>query len=355
MIEILDLSNTLHQQSYNKLLWSISNKRPYDSLDFFINFSSGLNNLICICFHESDQLFLLPGYLKPIHGYNGFVDFISPYGYSGPIISKDVDDVFIINAWNEVEKYFKTINAVTCFLRLSLDANLIGFKGEIQPTMKNIKGQILPEETQWVSFDHKVRKNVNKALREGLIIKICFGNEMTDSDLSDFHLVYLDTMVRNNAQNNFYYSLEAFKNFTAGSGNLCLFSLIYDNNRVVSVEMVLVADETIYSFLGGTLSDSFDKRPNDLLKFGLINWARNHGIKYFVLGGGYGSEDGIFKYKKAFFPNDVVEYNTGRWIISEQSYSDISHDAKNKYNANNHFSEEFESKDYFPVYRKYIN
>ena len=119
--------------------------------------------------------------------------------------------------------------------------------------------------------------------------------------------------------------------------------------------MALISDDSIFSFLGGTLSDSFEKRPNDYLKFELINWARMNGIKFFVLGGGYGSEDGIFNYKKAFFPNDVVDYYTGRWIISAQIYTDILDDVRTKYEAENSISEVFNNKDFFPAYRKYMN
>ena len=102
------------------------------------------------------------------------------------------------------------------------------------------------------------------------------------------------------------------------------------------------------------LGDYFEKRPNDLLKSELIKWARTNEIKYFVLGGGYGSEDGIFRYKKAFFPNDVVDFNTGRWVINNQLYSEILIEAKAKYEAENGVSEEFNEKDFFPAYRKYM-
>ena len=355
MIKILDLNIALDRQIYNEALLSIGYKSPYDSLDFFYNFSNGFENLICICCKESDKLFLLPGYLKPIPGFDGFKDFSSPYGYSGPIISKNADDLFVKLSWCEVERYFKSANTVSCFLRIGLEHKMVGFPGEIYPTLKNIKGIILSEERQWLEFEHKVRKNVNKAIREGLESKIVFGHELNDKDFSDFYAIYKETMVRNNAQNNFLYSIETFKNFVNGCGDLCLFSFIYDNYKAVSVEMALLSDDSIFSFLGGTLSDSFEKRPNDFLKIGLINWARNNKVKYFVLGGGYGSEDGIFKYKKAFFPNDVVDFYTGRWIISLPFYDDILLKVKSKYNANNDLLEEFESKDFFPAYRKFIN
>jgi len=293
--------------------------------------------------------------LKAIPGFDGFKDFSSPYGYSGQIISKNADEDFIKKSWVEVEEYFKWANTVSCFLRIGLDRQMTGFPGEILPTLKNIKGNIVAEDEQWLGFEHKVRKNVKKAIREGLKCEIVYGTELSEVELQDFYTVYKDTMVRNNAQKSFFYTIETFISFVSQCGNLCMFTFIYDHNKAISVEMVLISDETIFSFLGGTLGDYFEKRPNDLLKYEMINWARVNGIKYFVLGGGYGSEDGIFKYKKAFFPNDVIDYNTGRWIISHQLYNDILIDKKTKYEAENIVSEEFNEKDFFPAYRKYMN
>lgn len=353
MIEILELNKPEHREKYSEMLAGISQKRPYDTLDFFLNFSKGFENLICLCYKERDKVFLLPGYLNPIPGFGNYVDFCSPYGYSGPIISKNADDEFFKKSWLEAESYFKSVNTVSCFLRIGFESQMAGFPGEMYPTLKNIKGQIVSEYRQWLDFEHKVRKNVNKAIREGLKCKIVHGTDLSDSELLDFYTVYKDTMVRNNAQNSFFYSLETFKNFVDNSGALCLFCFVYDQNKAISVEMALISDNSIYSFLGGTLSDFFDKRPNDYLKYELINWCRINEIKYFVLGGGYGSEDGIFKYKKTFFPNDVVDFYTARWIIDDALYQHILTELKAKYEAENTVTEEFNEKDFFPEYRKY--
>ena len=355
MIQIFELNRQEHREIYNELLTGIGYKRPYDSPDFFLNFSNGFENLICLCCKESDKVFLLPGYLKPIPGFEDFMDFSSPYGYSGPIISGNADDEFVKKSWIEVESYFKSVNTVSCFLRIGFQSEMTGFPGEIHPTLKNIQGRIVSEDSQWLGFVHKVRKNVNKAIREGLTCKIVQGREISEADLLDFYSIYKDTMVRNKAQNHFFYSNDAFKNFVVSSPDLCLFAFIYEQNKAISTEMALISDDSIFSFLGGTLSDSFEKRPNDYLKFELINWARMNEIKFFVLGGGYGSEDGIFNYKKAFFPNDVVDYYTGRWIISAQIYTDILDDVRTKYEAENSLSEAFNNKDFFPAYRKYMN
>lgn len=355
MLEVLDLSTLDDQLRYNDLLTIVGQKRPYDTLTFFKNFSSGFDKLVCVVYKDLDSLFLLPGYLRPIPGYEAYLDFISPYGYSGPITTSNVTDDFLARAWSEIERYFKSTNTISCFLRFSLDAQLNGFSGCIKPTMKNIKGRIISEGEQWTAYDRKVRKNVNKALRENLSYKIIFGHEMNVSDFEEFHFIYNDTMVRNNAQDAYFYTLENFKDYATTCGNLCAFIFVSDETRVLSTEMVLISDHSIYSFLGGTLSDGFEKRPNDYLKYELINWARKENIAYFVLGGGYGEEDGIFKYKKSFFPDDVVDYYTGRWILVSEAYDLITETSKSEYIGKNGDSEEVHSKDFFPDYRKYIN
>ncbi len=355
MIQILDLNRQASREIYNELLKGIGYKRPYDTLDFFLNFSNGFETLICLCCNESDNVFLLPGYLKTIPGFEEFMDFSSPYGYSGPIISKNADDEFIKQSWIEVESFFKSVNTISCFLRIGFQSAMTGFRGKIYPTLKNIQGKIVSEDSQWLGFEHKVRKNVNKAIREGLTYKIVPGSQINETDVLDFHGIYKETMVRNNAQNHFFYSIDAFKNFVNHCPDLCVFAFIYDQNKAISAEMALISDDSIFSFLGGTLSESFEKRPNDYLKFELINWARVNGIEFFVLGGGYGSDDGIFKYKKTFFPNDVVDYYTGRWIISTQNYFEILNEVKTRYELENTISEAFNMKDFFPAYRKYMN
>ncbi len=99
-------------------------------------------------------------------------------------------------------------------------------------------------------------------------------------------------------------------------------------------------------FLGGTISDYFIYRPNDFLKHKTIKWAYKKGFKYFVLGAGHGKDDGIYNYKKSFFPNDVRIFHTGRKIINHQLYNSLSEESLNS-------TEDYDiKKDFFPLYRK---
>ena len=63
-----------------------------------------------------------------------------------------------------------------------------------------------------------------------------------------------------------------------------------------------------YSFLGGTLSDFYKFRPNEILKHNLILFLKKNGLKKYCLGGGHKINDGIYKYKKKF-SKDTDSYN----------------------------------------------
>lgn len=339
MIEVLDLSEETNRELYENIVKSFNSKRPYDSLDFINSFSDGYDNLVCLKYSEDDYVVMLLGYIRKIES-TDFVDFISPYGYSGLVYKKNTPLSIVKTGWGKI-KTFLDKNVVSSFIRFSLDSDYSVFEEGLVPLMKNIKGVIINYDTQSDNFDRKVRKNVRRAKREGLITKIIKGTDLTNNQLKSFHEIYINTMKRNNANDKYFFTLEQFGNFVKSRGDLCAFCFIYDNDEVVSVEMVLQSDDTIFSFLGGTLEEAFRKRPNDLLKYALINWAREEGIKYFVLGGGYGAEDGIFNYKKSFFPKDVVDYYVGKFVHNQKVYDELVKE-KGLENSDSNF---------FPLYR----
>lgn len=319
-LKVLYLNNDNDKCTYQNILKNVDQKNPYSSLAFLQIFADGLSDAVCFYVQYDDAVIYLPGYLRSIPDGDGLVDFISPYGYSGPSMSSDVSEQQLMAFWHQVDIWHRENKVVSEFVRFSLNGNSAGYTGEVINTMSNIKGLIIREEEQWRNFDKKVRKNVKRAKSENLFIMICNGNEITDELLLLFHDIYIKTMERTNANAKFFYSLAEFRCFIDSNPELCAFAFVMDEGVCVSTEMLLISEDSIYSFLGGTLEEYFHKRPNDFLKYEVINWARKNNIKYFVMGGGYGADDGIFKYKKSFFPDNVVTYKTGRKIVDHSKY-----------------------------------
>ena len=115
--------------------------------------------------------------------------------------------------------------------------------------------------------------------------------------------------------------------------------------------MLLLSNDTVFSFLGGTDAEFFDARPNDFLKINVMNWARKMGYKYYLLGGGKTNNDGLYNYKKSFFPKDKsIVFFTGRKILDMDIYEKLVAIAQ-KENKLSGIDTNDNSKDFFPKYR----
>ncbi|MDD5457686.1 MAG: GNAT family N-acetyltransferase, partial [Candidatus Margulisbacteria bacterium] len=120
---------------------------------------------------------------------------------------------------------------------------------------------------------------------------------------------------------------------------------VLNEGSVISTELVLYGSENCYSFLGGTDHVFFHMRPNDFLKYEIIKWAKEKGLKNFILGGGYGGDDGIFKYKRSFSPNGMCDFYIGKKIFDKEKYKTLTDMRIKKENFE-------ENSNFFPEYRR---
>jgi hypothetical protein len=355
MLNVYNLYTKDGIHKYKLLLFSFGINDPFCLPDYINIFSGGMNNLICFSFiTRNNGLIIMPGYLNPIviaEQEIEYFDFISPYGYTGPFFSKEIVESDIHSFWMHIDNWYLDNNVVTEFIRFNLSGNQLHYTGKIFPTMLNIKGKIINEENQWSAFDHKVRKNVNKAIRENISSKV-FYIDIPKDKILEFHIIYIQTMKRTGANENFFYTIEEFEKFINENKEYVAICTIYFQGIPISSELLLISNDSIYSFLGGTDEMYFDKRPNDFLKFEALNWARNNGKKYYILGGGHGFEDGIFKYKKSFFPNDFVYYYTGRKILNITVYNELLKRRNGVRNRSGLTTLVSEDESFFPLYNK---
>jgi hypothetical protein len=272
-----------------------------------------------------------------------YFDLISPYGYGG-FIGK-ISDYGTLDL--VYEEYCREKGYVSEFVRFELfseySKHYADKDGYVESRTHNvIRNLQIPLDEIWMDFKHKVRKNVKKAKRNGLQIII----DETGEYLDDFISVYYDTMQRTHAEKTFFFSKNFFKKINEMSGNFAYFYVKFED-RIISAELVIYGAENCYSYLGGTDQAYFEIRPNDFLKYEVIKWAKEKGMKNYVLGGGYGSDDGIFQYKTCLAPGGIVPFYIGKKILDFDVYDELC-----KIRGIKPHSDNIDEIDFFPEYRE---
>ncbi|HWE66960.1 MAG TPA: GNAT family N-acetyltransferase [Acidimicrobiales bacterium] len=243
------------------------------------------------------------------------------WGYTGPFCWGDgagLADRF----WDEWTTWARVQHVVSSFTRLSLFTDdLLSWPGPRRLIQENVvRSTDLSPEELWQSVEHKVRKNVTRARREGVVVERV---EPDEGALVEFLQVYGHTMQRRSAAAEFRYDLPFLVRLMEHLRTASALFLARADGRTVSAEIVLHSPRHAYSFIGGTLEEAFPIRPNDLLKFEIFLWAREQGLADVVLGGGPTPGDGIFRYKRSFAPQGVVPFYAGEMILDQDLYASL--------------------------------
>lgn len=281
-------------------------------------FARPVDRFVCLAWGSDEAGILYPLILRPLSAEpwagseEGRRDAVTPYGYGGAF-AWGTPPPDARTFWSAAEAWLRDVHVVTSFARLSLfPEELLAFHGEVSEMMPNVVRRLdLDSDALWKDYAHKVRKNVSADRRAGLSFEV----DPDGRRLEEFLSIYESTMDRRNAADGFYFPREFFETIVREMPGSFLFAHVLDGGRVVSTELVLRSAHRLYSFLGGTLADAFEKRPNDLLKHEVAEWGRANGMSSYVLGGGYGGPDGIFRYKLAFAPNGEVPFRVGRLVL----------------------------------------
>ena len=269
------------------------------------------DGVTCLAFKDDKSGILLPLIIRGMQsepwGSGTGIDATTAYGYSGPYgwnVTPETAQAF----WSATLAWAEKTQLVTLFCRLPLfheDRCTIPFISETR-SHSVVRTLELEPEDMWMDYDQKVRKNVRKAVRAGLVVEHDPGAVRLD----EFKAIYRETMERTGANQDYLFQDQFFDNLVkhlAGHIHLCH---TMDGPKVIASELILVSEREAYSFLGGTRAEAYPLRPNDLLKHEAFLWARRAGKSTFVLGGGLVDGDGIHRYKRSFAPTSQLSFET---------------------------------------------
>lgn len=310
-------------------LWRETGREPFAHPDFARLFSDADDRPIAFCWEDDGGVVLLPLVVRTLPsevqgaaGRSGLTDVVSPYGYGGPFVAGSPD---LGACYTALLDWMRSDGVVSGFVRgsvvgpVSPDVEVPG--AQVLHLADNVVvGLDLPAEERWRRYEHKVRKNVNKARRNGLTTTVTDGF----ADVATFSDIYTSTMDRRSADAFYRFDVEFFSGFAqALAGSFWVADTRDEDGAVVSTELVLRGDHTCYSFLGGTRREAFPMSPNDLLKHDVIDHAAEAGLVHYVLGGGYEPGDGIFRYKRAFDPTGLVPFHGVQLMPDADIYESV--------------------------------
>lgn len=321
------------------------------NIDIFFNpeyskineFNKSGKSQVAIWYKNDAEYIIYPFLIREIPNTHYF-DISSPYGYGGFYASND--KINLKDFFSEFYNYCRQQNIIAEFVRFHLfDVNYNEYPGKIRNTHLNLYVDTQKDiELIKKEYHRSVRKALNLAERENVTVII----DEKQKYLDDFYKIYIDTMKRNNASEYYFFKKEYFLKFKENlPNNSALFHSVY-NDKIIATELVLYNKKYSYSYLGGSDSENYKLRPNNILKNKIIEWANYKGIEKFILGGGYSKDDGIYRYKKNYTKTPPVLFYVGQNILNQDVYNKLCNE---KIETNNLDKTEFYSNEYFPLYR----
>ncbi|MFD1062560.1 GNAT family N-acetyltransferase [Winogradskyella litorisediminis] len=314
--------------------------------------STGFDFYHTICYHELEKdgepillvaingnSFIAFPLIKRQIPNSHFYDCTSAYGYLGPITNVSVE-----NRNSDLEKYFKNNvkkffledNIVACFSRLHPIINnhkLLTDFGKILDINKTISIDLsISAEEQRREYRKSNKYEINKLRKNGYTVV----EAKTEEEINTFISIYLETMNKVNAADNYFFDNEYFYKFL---NNNCFNSklLLAKKDNIITAGAIFTITNNIMQYhLAGTRQDYARETPMKLILDEARLLANDLDLKHLHLGGGVGGsdEDSLFKFKSGFSKNTHM-FKVWQYIANKEVYDKLvdekGADKENKY------------------------
>ncbi|WP_290756643.1 MULTISPECIES: GNAT family N-acetyltransferase [unclassified Exiguobacterium] len=273
-----------------------------------------------------------------------FEDITTPYGYGGPSFKGIWSLDQIREARERFERYCNETGIVTETVRFHplLHNQELGqywcHQTEIlQPTVTLELTD--PFEMIESDFSQMTRRNIRKARREGVTIRLGRPEEYRD-----FAHLYQMTMDKHQADARYYFDQTYFDHFADGRINNVLL-LAEHEGRIIAGCIVLTGRQFAHYHLGASDPVSLVLRPNHLLFAEMIRWAKQAGFQALHLGGGTtrSNTDSLLAYKRSFSANQTF-FGLGTSILDATIYERLTRQFERQH-------PETQMGHWFPLYR----
>lgn len=265
------------------------------------------------CLRRGESVIIYPFFLRRIAAlpilqapaaWNEYYDVVSPYGYCGPLAKvANGSDREMRQLWSDF---------LEAFHAYCVEHKIVCEFARLHPLLKNHlhldhtnglewRGSVVTidlqqsDEAIWRGFSKENRKKIGRARARIKVKQID-----TPAGIQLFTRLYHQTMRRVHAHDWYFFPEAWLTELHARlSEHLSLF-LACAGENVVAGASVFHANGLVNNFLSASDADCGHLAPNNLLFYEIIRWAKRRGYRWYNLGGGYRTDDGIMQFKLNF-------------------------------------------------------
>lgn len=248
-------------------------------------------------------------------------DLETPYGYGGPL-SNTVAPEFLTEAWSAYEGWARSTRVVAEFRRFHPILNNFVLSADscrVHEDRKTVVISILPsEEDQILSYQPSARRNVQKALKSGLV----FSEKDKECGIDVFRKYYYETMTRLYADD-FYFFPEIYFSKLKSMNDVMVFQVSAGVN-VAAMAIILAGGGVLHYHLGANDPSFFPLRPMNALFHGIVRWGALHGFSILHLGGGRtaADDDRLLQFKASMSRGRSI-FRIGKRVYDQQTYDQL--------------------------------
>jgi serine/alanine adding enzyme len=176
------------------------------------------------------------------------------------------------------------------------------------------------EEEIWMhSLSSDARRQTKQGQRAGVHVR----RAVSADDVREFYRLYTHTMERRDALDRYFYPLEYFMAFFETMPANAFFLLAEHEDRVVAGGLYFQDRTNIHWHLSAADREFVHLRPVNVYLYESIRQALGQGRERMIMGGGYGKDDGVFRFKANFSPLRA-RFCTYRRVHDAESYAALT-------------------------------
>lgn len=248
-----------------------------------------------------------------------YYDFVTPYGYGGWLLEGESDGRELFKLY---EDWCFKHQIVSEFVRFhpvlrNHSTHGVGEKYDVQALGGTIAMDLSSPEVIWQNMISKNRNMIRKAQKTGVVIY----NGRYPEIFEKFRVVYNGTMDKDKADPYYYFEPAFYKSVLNDlAGEAQVFYAEFEE-KVIAASIILRANGCLNYHLSGSLREYSNFAPGNLLLYQAALWGYANGCRTFHLGGGVGSqEDGLYKFKAAFYRGTPCRFHIGRKVFNKEMY-----------------------------------